>query len=97
MIPVQVANTHPSLATDNYCGRYENELYGFVEIVLADGQLKASFNTKIKCSLTHYHYDTFKVVYEKKEYTPSYINFHLDSNGKINELESDGVIFEKTK
>ena len=96
-IPVQVVNTHPSLALDSYTGRYENELYGFVEIVLADGQLKASFNTKKRCTLTHYHYDTFKAVYEKKEYPASYISFHLDTNGKIKELEEEGILFEKTK
>ena len=95
--PVQIPNTHPSLALENYAGRYENELYGFVEICYKDGKLTALQNTKRKSELTHFNYDTFKVIYNRKWYGTDFVSFILGYDGKVNAINNDGILFVKVK
>ena len=95
--PKQIANTKPSLPLSNYTGHYENELYGFMDIALNDGKLMAVINTKLKAELEHFHFDTFKAVYANKWYGKDLIVFQLGADGAVSGINSDGLIFIKTK
>jgi CubicO group peptidase (beta-lactamase class C family) len=54
-------NTKPSLDLAAYCGVYENEMYGSVEVKREADKLVFSLNAKPMGTLDHWHYDTFKV------------------------------------
>jgi CubicO group peptidase (beta-lactamase class C family) len=95
--PKQIANTKPSLSLEKYTGHYENELFGFIDVTLHDGKLKAVINSKLNADLEHFHFDTFKAEYERKWYGKDLVLFQLGADGTVSGISSDGVIFNKTK
>lgn len=94
-IPVQILNTSPSLPLDNYAGTYQDELYGTTQIIFEKNQLKVIINNVLKGSLSHYHFNTFKTTYTKKQYPPNYYTFQLNNNGKINTVVIGGIAFKR--
>ena len=94
-LPVQAANTKPSLPLQHYTGTYSDELYGSVNIVSENNQLKVIINTVRKGDLTHFHYDTFKAVYPKKENSPDYYTFQINSHGKVNAVSVNGITYNR--
>lgn len=96
-IPKQMVNTKSSLALENYTGHYENELYGFIDITFKDGKLLFNRNTKLKGVYEHYHYDVFKLVFEDKWRTPRFHAFSLNTNGTVDSIVANGIVFAKIK
>lgn len=91
-IPQQIAGTKPSLPLQNFTGTYEDELFGTIKIMQENNQLKVIFNNVLKGDLSHFHYNTFKVIYYKKHYPPEYYTFQLNNKGEINAVK----IYETT-
>ncbi len=85
----RLQNTKPSLPLENYTGTYNNEAIGDFVIELKDQKL--SFKTVMKTfPMTHWHLDTFAI--EKKVWNfRGFINFKIDTKGKVNSME----VFEK--
>lgn len=94
-VPVQVMGTKPSVALPEYAGDYVDELYGSVKIVDDNDQLKVIINTVLHGVLAHYHYNTFKVTYEKKHYPNDYYTFNLNNNGKVESITISGITYMK--
>ena len=91
----RVLNTHPLFSPDAYTGKFEDPLYGMVEISLVNGSLSASINKNYAGKLEHWNYDTFRILYDKKWNGKSYVSFRQNIQGKISEMILDGVSFNK--
>lgn len=92
-IPVQILNTRPSLPLNDYTGTFEDELYGTIKITQENDQLIVLMNNVLKGTVSHFHYNTFKVIYSKKNYTADYYAFQLNAGGKVNAVTVNGINF----
>lgn len=91
----RVLQTNPSLPLEAYTGKFTNEIYGDAEIVLSNNQLKIQFPNNVTLTLNHWHYDTFRGVFNYEWYGKSWITFSLNSEGKIAQFDFDGVVYNK--
>ena len=94
-IPQQITGTKPSLPLQNYTGTYEDELFGTIKIMQENNQLKVIFNNVLKGELSHFHYNTFKVTYNKKHYTPDYYTFQMNNKGEINAVKIYEITYKR--
>ena len=94
-IPVQTLNTQPSLPLEGYAGIYKDDLYGNIKIMVDDKQASVIVNNVLSGKLSHFHFNTFKVVYQKIQYQPDYYTFQFDNEGKINGVSAGGYVFKK--
>jgi len=94
-VPKQVLNTTPSLPLDDYAGTYSDELFGTIKIVSENNQLKVLINNVLTGTLSHFHYNTFKVVYSKKQYSPDYYTFQLSNKGKANAVTVYDITYKR--
>jgi len=93
----RVINTKPSLAIEQYTGKYSDPLYGEV-IVAADGdRLTFNVNNYVKATFDHWNYDTFRGWYEKKWYGKGNATFSFSADGKISKVNFDGIEFKKAQ
>ncbi|MBY0480577.1 MAG: serine hydrolase [Chitinophagaceae bacterium] len=94
----RVLNTHTSLELSEYAGLYEDPLYGKVEISFNNNELSFLINNNSTTGkLAHWNYNSFKAHYSKKWYGVSDILFQLNSEGKVESLSVDGMLFKKKK
>jgi CubicO group peptidase (beta-lactamase class C family) len=84
-------NTTPSLALEKYVGDYTDEMYGDAKITFENGVLKAKFGPFFNGSLEHWHYDTFRVKWEDEMEGQSFVNFRLNSQGKVETMSIEGL------
>jgi CubicO group peptidase (beta-lactamase class C family) len=99
----RVQNTKPSLETANYCGTYENKLYGTAEVKSEAGKIILYFNSKPMGVLDHWHYDTFKV--NPKAFgsllfieilEDTLVTFALNAQGKVARMDIEDLdVFER--
>lgn len=85
--------TSPSLELEKYTGKYQNKLYGTVEVNHEDGKLLLLLSNKDIMPLSHYHFDTFETNAQKQWLDEMKVNFHLDAMGKVASLNTAGVDF----
>ena len=91
----RVLNTQPSLPLQAYAGTYTDPLFGSITISIENGILTAE-NIKLgKAVVTHWNYDTFQLIWNKKWYGKSALNFRLNEQGKVKSVEMDGVSLAK--
>jgi hypothetical protein len=57
--------------------------------------LKVIINNVLKGDLSHFHYNTFKVLYSKKNYPPDYYSFQMNNEGKVNAVTIGGIIYKR--
>jgi CubicO group peptidase (beta-lactamase class C family) len=93
----RVANTKPTKSLDEYAGKYTDPLYGELEIAVVNGALAFTANNFLKATLSHWHYDTFRGMYEKDWYGKAIANFSLNTAGKIEKVNFEGMDFVKEK
>ena len=79
----RVKDTKPSLALDAYAGDFQNEMYGDTKVVLDNGKLKLQRGAQFTGDLEHWHYDTFRVTWRDRQLGRAYVNFRLNSAGKV--------------
>jgi len=91
----RVANAKPTKPMDEYAGKYTDPLYGELEIAVVNGALAFTANNFLKATLSHWHYDTFRGMYEKDWYGKAIANFSLDTSGKIEKVDFEGMVFKK--
>lgn len=84
-------NTTPSLALEKYAGDYTDEMYGDMKITFENGVLKAQFGPYFNGTLEHWHYDTFRVKWQDEMEGQSFINFKLNSQGKVETMSLEGL------
>ncbi len=93
----RVTNTSPTKPLDEYAGKYTDPLYGQLEITVINGALAFTANDFLKATLSHWHYDTFRGMYEKDWYGNAIANFSLNTAGKIEKVNFEGMDFVKEK
>jgi hypothetical protein len=87
----RVSGTSPSLALDKYAGNYESEMYGEAKVELENGKLVTRFGPNFNGDLEHWHYDTFRVKWRDPMQGKGFISFRLNSQGKIESLNIEGL------
>lgn len=87
----RVKNTSPSLALEKYAGDYTDEMYGDAKITFENGALKATFGPYFNGTLEHWHYDTFRVTWKDEVEGQSFVNFKLNSQGKVETMSIEGL------
>ena len=88
----RVTGTKPSLSPDGYTGIFRDKCYGDAEVSLDSGKLRLTFlpaRTVFTGELEHWHYDTFKVVFNDKFLTFGLITFSFNSSGKVTAFKID--------
>lgn len=98
IIADRAKDTKPFLSLENYAGNYTDEMYGDMKITLENGKLKAKFGTYFNGTLEHWHYDTFRVTWEDQMQGQGFIGFKLNSQGKVETMNVEGLSeFKRTK
>jgi CubicO group peptidase (beta-lactamase class C family) len=90
----RVSNTSPSLAASALVGKYQDPLYGTLEVVLsANNQLELHFphGPQLDAVLRHWHYDTYEIQWKQTHawYDFGTLQFVVDNNRKLIGLEFD--------
>ena len=93
----RVMGTKPSLPLEAYVGTYSDKLYGTIRVSLVNGQLTAIMDERATGKLEHWNYDTFRFVFDRVWNGKAYVQFHLDSDGKVDSLDAEGAIFARKK
>lgn len=91
----RVLNTKTSLALDAYMGTYKNDLIGIASVTMVNNELKINFNDFISYDMEHWHFDTFRSNKDSRFRARFMINFDLDANGNIAQLNIAGEEFLK--
>ncbi len=88
-------NTKPDHQLSEYAGTYHHKLYGTITAEQTSDGLKINLNQFVFATATHWQYETFLVQYNEKWMGKSFITFQTGENGKVTEVESDGIHFIK--
>lgn len=86
----RVKNTKPSLDLSEYAGTYGGEMYGNCTVEVEGDHLKFQFEPTplFRGSMTHWHYDTFKLNWSTDMMLPSgTVQFVLNPEGKVEEMK----------
>lgn len=93
----RVLNTKPSLALQEYTGKYKDPLFGELEISLKENKLTIHLNNFTKATLEHWHFDTFRASFEKIWDGTANATFRLNELGKVMNVTFDDMQFTKLK
>ena len=93
----RIPNTTPSLLLQDYAGKYEDPLYGEVEVTVDEKNLIVNLNHFAKATVEHWHYDTFYGPYERRWHGKAKAVFNLNAAGKVEKLNFDGMEFSRAK
>lgn len=97
-IAERAGDTKPSLELEAYAGTYENEMYGQAMVKLEEGKLTLHFYPLFAGPMTHWHYDTFQVIWDDRSLDKDLISFTLGADGKVSELRWQGFTeFKRVK
>jgi CubicO group peptidase (beta-lactamase class C family) len=96
----RVEGTNPSLPISEYVGTYLYKSRFEQKIAMENDVLVMSDCTGNVRDLEHWHYDTFRATARDPNMftsAPLYINFILDTSGRVGELKVQGVVFKRSK
>lgn len=75
-------DSHPSLALEDYAGKYTNPIYGEAIVIYQSGKLVFNLSPSFTSTLQHCHYDTFKAVWRDTMMDEDFITFILNGDGQ---------------
>jgi CubicO group peptidase (beta-lactamase class C family) len=78
----RVPGTRPTLDLAGYAGRYEHPLLGALEVRHEDGRLRLLAGARLTGPLEHWHYDTFRVRWDRAWQGRELVVFQLDAAGR---------------
>ena len=87
----RVKGTSPSLPLEKYAGTYQSEMYGESRVTFANGKLMTQFGPNFAGDLEHWNYDTFRVVWHDRMEGKGFINFRLNTQGKIEGMNIEQI------
>jgi len=91
----RVLGTKPSLALDEYRGKYSSDIYGEAEITIEDGNLSVKYPNNNVLKLEHWNYDVFKGRFNNFWFDKSTVQFFLDNEGKVSSFDMDGITYRR--
>ena len=83
---LKIENTKPSLAINEYSGKYTDRMYGDIWVNKSnEGELEISFShTKVfRGKLKHWHFDTFKIDWYDIRVPDGFLTFNFNSKREI--------------
>jgi len=87
----RISNTRPRLINSGYKGEYDHEFYGKMTVSTSGNNLILSRGDALKGTLSHWHYDTFRVRWnsprERARYGHEFISFHFSTKNEVVSLE----------
>jgi CubicO group peptidase (beta-lactamase class C family) len=101
----RVLNTEPSIALNKLPGTYQSDVYGRINILEKDGDLKLGFSHSplLSATLTHWHYDVWEIHWDHPQAWFSFgtIQFNTDNNLEVTgfdfDVPNDDFFFEELK
>jgi CubicO group peptidase (beta-lactamase class C family) len=93
----RVLGTKPSLALEDYTGKYSSDIYGEAEIAIKDGSLFVKYPNNNVLNLEHWNYDIFKGSSNNFWWDKSTMQFFLNEDGKVSYFEMDGMRYTRIK
>lgn len=101
----RIPGTKPSLGLNAYTGKYYSDIYGQINVLLVNNQLRIEFehSPSLSATLKHWHYDVWELAWDEKHAWFSFgtIKFLTDNNMKITGIEfevpNDDIFFEELK
>jgi CubicO group peptidase (beta-lactamase class C family) len=92
----RIAQTTPSVSAEQLVGTYSDPIHGDIEIKLGEHQeLRAQIAPRLSASLTHWNYDVYRVEYDKKWLSPSYLQFSKNGVGKVVKVQMGNTSWVK--
>jgi CubicO group peptidase (beta-lactamase class C family) len=91
----RVSGTSPTLPLDRYVGRYTSPVYGTVVVTRPGAGLRAEFGTGFAGPLEHWHYDTFRAVWDAKWRGTAPATFQIDARGRVASVTTSGITFQR--
>ncbi len=91
MIAERAKDTKPSFDLAKYAGDYQDEMYGDVKVKLENGKLQITYGSGFKGTLEHWHFDTFQATWSEDVQGKTFVNFKLNSMGKIDAVSIDSI------
>ena len=95
--PTPIKNANPSFEETTLIGTYTNEQFGSVEISKKGNQLLFNINDTLFGTVNHWHFDTYKGIFDKKEYGTTMLNFVRGAEGNLSYVEFFGEKFSLIK
>jgi CubicO group peptidase (beta-lactamase class C family) len=92
-----INNAKPRIAETSLLGTFQNKQYGWVKIAKKGKQLVFNVNNTLHGNMSHWQYDTYKGVFDKKEYGTAMLTFRLGADGNLSHLEMFGERFDVKK
>ncbi|MCB0316977.1 MAG: DUF3471 domain-containing protein, partial [Calditrichaeota bacterium] len=86
----RISGTRPSLGLPAYTGTYQDDLSGPATVRLEKGQLYFDYNLRHRGRLEHWHYDTFRVIWDNPIFDmpdKAFLTFYLDEDGNVEKLK----------
>ncbi|MFN8571593.1 MAG: serine hydrolase [Gemmatimonadaceae bacterium] len=88
-IASRVPGTRPSLPLDRYAGTYADSLMGAATVTMENGVLRLHVGKGFVGRLEHWHYDTFKAVWDDERAGYTLVNFTVDAAGNVAEMRPE--------
>jgi len=92
----RVAGTTPSHPIEDYAGRFRDDLYGELEVVVDDGGRLRIVYGELEASLEHWHYDTFRARWVHPWMGDFPVTFVLATDGSIDAVEVNGSRYRRS-
>lgn len=92
--PKRVLETTTTLPISKVLGSYKNTQFGEVKITETEKGIVFNLNNTIKGVLSHWHYDTYQISFDKKWWGKGMVTFRMNTEGETSFLEVFGKRFE---
>jgi hypothetical protein len=86
----RVRGTSPSHGLDAYVGSYSDTLYGEARVNRENGALILEVGPSFVGELEHWHFDTFRARWRDLQLGRAWVEFRLNREGKVTEMEVEG-------
>lgn len=87
----RVQGTSPSLALEKYAGTFQGDMYGEIKVTLENDKLVLRRGPNFTGDLQHWNYDTFRVVWRDPIQGKGFVNFRLNTQGKVDVVNIEGL------
>lgn len=91
----RVLGTKPSRALAELAGSYEDPLYGAIRFESEGDALRAKIGSYLSGRAEAWHFDTFRIVWDRKLYGTSWATFRLGADGAVSGVEVDGTSYAR--
>ena len=85
----RIEGTSPSLPLAEYEGVYESAMYGEISVTRDGDGLAARFGDGFHGPLEHWHYDTFRAVWDDPSESKEFFRFELGTDGAVQVLHAE--------